>query len=171
MRTLRHALVLLACVMGCGCDAKRPEKQQALALAQRARELSGQLNQATQSFTAHMDVWLNGRQTDLPAMEKALEALLPLPAQFQQEFEKLPVPQHAPTVTAYRTAVLEFIQVEKDMVKSLQRIMALAQRANPAPEVLRQEGQQELEAAAKAEHAAIRSVENKARAMQSFLLE
>lgn len=163
------ALCLLAGLVG--CTKKREGKQQAVALAELARDHSTAINHATSAYVAALSPWLSGGKADLPALRTTLETLKPLPGKFRTAMEKAPFPEEESAVAGYHARVLDFIKVEESMIATLQVITEKVAATNPAPEALRREVQLQLEQAARAEQEAIRRAESQAKLMQSFLLQ
>ena len=153
-----------------GCQARR-DKRDALQLANRSIEMSAALTKAGIPFSEHINTWLAGEKTDLPALKAALASIEPLPEKYRAELEKMPYPKDAFAVTAYRTSALEYLKGQEKLVANLKTIVEKVALANPGDEATRKQVSEEFRAMAEAQQKTLNDSKLKTERLNSYLLE
>ena len=171
MKPAGTLLLLLSCLLVFGCTQASRDKRDTRNLANRASEMSAALTSAGIPFSEHINAWLAGEKTDIPALKAALGSIAPLPEKYRAEFEKMPYPENQYAVTAYRTSFLNYLEGQQELAASLKGIVEKVSLKNPGDEPLRKEVSEEFRVMAEAQQKTLTDIKLKAERLTSYLLE
>lgn len=171
MKSAGMLLLLVSSLSVMGCSQSSKDKRDARNLANRATEMSAALTAAGAPFAEQINKWLAGEKADIPALRKALETIEPLPGKFHEEFQKMPYAENQYAVTAYRTAVLNYLDSQKKLAGSLKAIVEKAALANPADEATRRQVAEEFRGFAETQQKTLNDIKLKAERLSSYMME